>query len=425
MFLDEARLAARIRHPNVVQTLDVVALDGELFLVMDYVQGESLARLLRAAAGKKEPIPSGVVSAILCGALHGLHAAHEATSDHGEPLGIVHRDFTPQNVLVGAEGIPRVLDFGVAKAAGRIQTTREGQLKGKIAYMAPEQLRSGAVDRRTDVFAAGIVLWEALTLRRLFTGDSEGAVLAAVCEKLIEAPSAYVAGLPMGFDQVALRALDRDSSKRFESARQMALALEACGPIASPTRVAEWVEGLAGEMLVQRAKSVAHIESDSNSGQFTPPALPDEATRAEHPQASQISTISVSSTGAHARTSARRRPGWVYPALGLGAAVIALAVFGALGSRSSPPPAESGASGVAQPSPSVPAALTSAPGASTDAPEASASPSASSAPSAAVTPRPVTRRVVPAQPGGGPSQPCVIKSYIDESGIQHFVKECK
>src|ERR1700729_765840 len=145
MFLDEARLAARIRHPNVVQTLDVVATEGELFVVMDYVQGESLSRLLRASR-TVGPIPVRVASAILCGALHGLHAAHEATDEHGVPLGLVHRDMSPQNVLVDVDGSARVLDFGVAKAAGRTQTTGRGKIKGKLRYMAPEQIQ-GSVTR--------------------------------------------------------------------------------------------------------------------------------------------------------------------------------------------------------------------------------------------------------------------------------------
>src|SRR5262245_51026591 len=119
MFLDEARLAARIRHPNVVPTLDVVATSGELFLVMEYVPGESLSRLARAARDRMERMPPRIVSAIMSGVLHGLHAAHEAKSERGEPLGIVHRDVSPQNVLVGTDGVARVLDFGVAKAAGR------------------------------------------------------------------------------------------------------------------------------------------------------------------------------------------------------------------------------------------------------------------------------------------------------------------
>ncbi|MGH7280352.1 MAG: serine/threonine-protein kinase, partial [Polyangiaceae bacterium] len=179
MFLDEARLAARIRHPNVVPTLDVVATQGELFLVIDYVQGESLSKLVRGARGRGQRVPPRIVATILSGSLHGLHAAHEARNERGEPLNIVHRDISPQNILVGTDGVARVLDFGVAKAAGRIQTTREGQLKGKLAYMAPEQL-SGDVSRKTDVYAAAVVLWEALTGRRLFTGENEAAILGKV-----------------------------------------------------------------------------------------------------------------------------------------------------------------------------------------------------------------------------------------------------
>jgi serine/threonine-protein kinase len=137
MFLDEARLAARVRHPNVVSTLDVVALEGELFLVMEYIQGESLRQLGRSASEASTRIPPPIAATILVGVLHGLHAAHDAVNERGEPLGIVHRDVSPQNILVGIDGVPRVFDFGVAKAAGRLQSTHEGQLKGKLAYMSP------------------------------------------------------------------------------------------------------------------------------------------------------------------------------------------------------------------------------------------------------------------------------------------------
>jgi eukaryotic-like serine/threonine-protein kinase len=439
MFLDEARLAARIRHPNVVQTLDVVALEGELFLVMDYVQGESFARLLRASTKKKEPPPIAVVSGILCGVLHGLHAAHEATNEQGEPLDIVHRDVSPQNVLLGADGIPRLLDFGVAKAVGGIHTTREGQIKGKLAYMAPEQLRSGTVDRRSDVFAAGIVLWEALTLRRLFRGESEGAVITSVLEQVIEPPSALVPGVPAGLDAVVMRALDRDRAGRFESARQMALALEAIVPIASPTRVADWVEGLAGEVLAQRAQSVLRIESDSNSQPMPRlPGLPDAerspatdtapaatpgptaaGTKVHGLDASQVSSISVSSSGTHKRVGPGPRHRGTYLALGVGAMVIAAVAFGALRSRSSTP-AESVTQSVAQPPPSAAAVAPPAPTEPPAAPAASSSPG----PSAVVTPRPVRPRVAPpTSPAAG--KPCPIRSYVDADGIMHFVKDCK
>ena len=148
MFVDEARLAARIRHPNVVPTLDVVATEGELFLVMDYVPGESLSRLLRASRASGL-VPPRIASAIFCGALHGLHAAHEATDERGTPLGIVHRDVSPQNILIGSDGVPRVLDFGVAMAAGRAQATGPGRSKASSGTSPPSRWRARSRGRAT------------------------------------------------------------------------------------------------------------------------------------------------------------------------------------------------------------------------------------------------------------------------------------
>jgi serine/threonine-protein kinase len=259
MFVDEARLAARIRHPNVVPTLDVVATDGELFLIMDYVQGESLSRLLRASH-TKGPIPIAVTSAIFCGALHGLHAAHEATDEQGNPLGLVHRDVSPQNILVGAEGIARVLDFGVAKAAGRIQTTGRGRIKGKLAYLAPEQIE-GTVTRQTDLFSTAVALWEVLTGKRLFQGQEPPEVIRQILACDIDPPSKYAPDLPPGVDAVVMRALERDPQNRYATAREMAMALEGCLGLASPTQVGAWVELVAHDALARRAAIVAEIES--------------------------------------------------------------------------------------------------------------------------------------------------------------------
>ena len=176
MFVDEARLVSRIRHVNVVPTLDVVATDGQLYLVMEYVQGESLARLMRAAWERYDQVPVPIALAILSHVLHGLHAAHEATSESGEPLEVVHRDVSPQNILVGTDGIARVLDFGIARAAQRIESTEESVLKGKIAYMAPEQFGDGEVTRRADLYSAGVVLWEMLAGQRLFDKSDEARI---------------------------------------------------------------------------------------------------------------------------------------------------------------------------------------------------------------------------------------------------------
>ncbi|MCU0659012.1 MAG: serine/threonine protein kinase [Polyangiaceae bacterium] len=263
MFLDEARLAARIQHPNVVQTLDVVSLEGELFIVMEYVKGEALARLSRAARKSGELVPPRVAATILSGLLHGLHAAHEACDEHGRPLGIVHRDVSPQNVLVGTDGVARVLDFGVAKAAGRLSNTREGQLKGKFAYMAPEQIRGGEVDRRTDIYAAAIILWEVLTGRRMISGENEAIVLSRALEGQRTKPSELNANLSKALDVVTMRGLEMDPARRYSTAREMATALERAVGLASQREVSEWVERVAGDVLAERAGRIKEIESRS------------------------------------------------------------------------------------------------------------------------------------------------------------------
>ena len=260
MFLDEARLAARIHHSNVVDTLDVVTVGNELILVMEYIHGESLAMLLRAVRREGTLVPPPIVAAIISGVLHGLHAAHEATSEQGTPLGIVHRDMSPQNVIVGADGIARVLDFGVAKALTRSQTTRDGQLKGKLAYMAPEQLRRGVVDRRTDVYAASVVLWEALTTERMHDADDEAGLVMAILEPKIEPPSARVAGVSPELDAVVMRGLDPSLERRFPAALAMADALEKAIAPARPREVAEWVAQIARAPLATRAQRLAAIE---------------------------------------------------------------------------------------------------------------------------------------------------------------------
>ncbi len=263
MFLDEARLAARIQHPNVVPILDVVTLGTELFLVMEYVKGESLVALLRetATAGATVPIP--VVATIAMGLLAGLHAAHEATDEAGRSLGIVHRDVSPQNLLVGIDGVARVLDFGIAKASVRLQTTREGQLKGKLAYMAPEQV-SGQVTRRTDIYAAGIVLWEALACRRMFRGETEAHILQQVMAADFRPPSLFNPEVPPELDRVVLRALSKDPEARYATARDMAADLDRVLRPASAMTVADWVEKRAGEALASRSQLVTNLETTAS-----------------------------------------------------------------------------------------------------------------------------------------------------------------
>jgi eukaryotic-like serine/threonine-protein kinase len=297
MFLDEARLAARIHHPNVIQTLDVESSEGELFVVLDYVHGDSLSRLLQEARRVSAPATPAIIGTILFGGLEGLHAAHEARDAKGDPLELVHRDVSPHNFLVGTDGIARVLDFGVAKARGRAQTTRGGQLKGKLAYMAPEQLR-GKVTRRTDVFAASVVLWEALTGRRLFEGDDEGDVINNILHEAIPSPRQYAPLVTPELEGVVMRGLERDPARRFATAREMAIALESQVTLATPIEVGAFVERIGGATLAQRAARVGAIETECSD------ALDPEHEGATRAEVGPVRPPAMSVAGATSATAA-------------------------------------------------------------------------------------------------------------------------
>lgn len=251
MFLDEAHLAARVRHPNVVTTYEFLRTDEGLGIIMDLVVGASLVQLLRASDVEDARPPVAVCAAILVAALEGLHAAHEATDDAGRPLNLVHRDVSPHNILVGGDGVPRVIDFGVAKAAGRLQTTDVGVIKGKFAYMAPEQIQGAAVDRKTDVYAAGIVLWETLTGRKLFSASSneELLLLRSSGKAEVPRPSSIDKAIPRALDGIALRAMAPDPGGRYATARAMAEALRAEVALADASTIAAWLRSRVGAKL--------------------------------------------------------------------------------------------------------------------------------------------------------------------------------
>ncbi len=262
MFVDEARLAARIVHPTVVQTFDVVEDGDELFIVMEYIHGLPLSRLM-ATAAKVGGVPVPVAASVMAGVLQGLHAAHEATDENGVPLQIVHRDVSPQNVLVGMDGVARLIDFGVAKAVSQIHTTREGQLKGKLAYMAPEQIRHGKVDRQTDVFSAAVVLWQLLTGRKLFKSSNEGELIYQLLEAPIPPPSELRADVSKKLDAVVLRGLSRDREQRYKTAQQMLLDLESEAPMVTQRAVAEWASSVSEEDLSARTNLISRVSRTS------------------------------------------------------------------------------------------------------------------------------------------------------------------
>jgi serine/threonine-protein kinase len=261
MFLDEARLAASIHHPNVVPIQEVGEGAGGYYLVMDYVEGDTFATLLSRAAMEGKEVPRDISLRVVVDMLAGLHAAHELRDDHGSLVGLVHRDVSPQNILVGTDGVTRITDFGVARAASRLSATRAGQLKGKLAYMAPEQAHGEeAVDRRADVFSAGVVLWEAMALRRLFKASNEAATLSRVLNDEIVSPREFSEDVPESVAQVCLKALDRDLERRYVSCAEFADALEkaaaAANCLATGREVAAYVNEVVGESLESHRQAI-------------------------------------------------------------------------------------------------------------------------------------------------------------------------
>jgi serine/threonine protein kinase len=316
LFVHEARLVARIQHPNVVATLDVVADAGELILVMDYVPGETLSRLMQAVATRSERVPERVALAIVRDALSGLHAAHEARDRRSEPLDIVHRDISPQNLIVGSDGVTRVLDFGIAKAATSVEVTREGLVRGKAAYMAPEQLTGAPVTRRADIFAIGVVLWEILVGERLFPGGTRPE-LASGGDGRVASPRARGAPIEPALDAIVMRALAPRAEERFDTAQQMLEQLSPSFDVASREEVAHWVADSAGEDLKKRAALVARIESLDLSLPPPPLALGEPPAPAEpSPLAVDVASSPALIEAAGAQASSRfRRAAWAAAAL--------------------------------------------------------------------------------------------------------------
>ncbi|XXF76811.1 serine/threonine-protein kinase [Myxococcaceae bacterium GXIMD 01537] len=226
MFLDEARIAALLNHPNIAQIYDLGDVDGVYFIAMEYVHGESVGPVNTRANERARGLPVALKCRIIADAAAALDAAHHARSPSGRKLSLIHRDVSPQNVLVGFNGSVKLIDFGVAKAAGKISTTVAGTIKGKHAYMSPEQARGEELDCRSDVFGLGTVLHELLTSGRLFKRESELATLQAVAGAKIPKPSELVSSVPRALDAIVLKALARKREDRFATAGDFQLALE-------------------------------------------------------------------------------------------------------------------------------------------------------------------------------------------------------
>jgi eukaryotic-like serine/threonine-protein kinase len=426
MFVDEARLASRIRHPNVVPTLDVVEERGEILIIMEYVQGESLGRLL-GATHREGGVPLPIASRILCDVLQGLHAAHEARNEQGKPLSIVHRDVSPQNVLVGEDGIARVVDFGIAKASDHGHATKSGEVKGKLAYLAPEQLDNDGVDRRTDVFATGIMLWEAITGRRLRPETEMPRLVRAILDNHVPVPSSIAPGVPELLDAVVTRSLRREQRERFALASEMADALAQAVPPASHTRVGEWMRELVADRLAERRAYLAEIETTPSVSSREPATAPPIA-----PPAETAATTEVVTSLEIAPSRGRRLWAWMVPV-----AILAIAVSYGLGSSRSAAPVSTSSSASASTTPdapAAPAAATSAYGAQPSSVATAGQPELS--PSASASPLPMshrgTRRATP-PPDHAPSATqltphaapdCRIPYVIDRDGVRIARPEC-
>ncbi len=439
MFMDEARLVARIRHPNVVPILDVVAEQDELFLVMEYVHGGSLARLVDDGqeGSKTAQVPPPIAAAIFADVLHGLHAAHEAKSVDGEPLCIVHRDVTPHNVLVGIDGSSRIADFGIAKATRRDQTTQAGVLKGKLCYVAPEQLQGQSVSPATDVYAAAVSLWEALTGRMLFEAEHEAQIMQKILTGVTRAPSALVQGVPPELDEVVMRGLEMKPSKRFASAREMALALEKSLAFPSSLDIGAWVSGRAQDMLAARVQQIESIERMPPLAELSPAAI--EPVRAPPaaaeppPEHITVATMThvMSPPGEDVQTTVpmrRTRAPWVVAiallaVLSLGGGTLLVRWrFGAQGRAAAPEPHASTATpaSTAMPPPSPPTELAPI---EEHAPPPTTNPEpVPSAPKHHSHPHPAA--AVDAGVKSAPADMCNPPYTRDESGAKIYKREC-
>jgi serine/threonine-protein kinase len=319
----EAWLGSRVRHPNVVSVLDLVEEGGTLYLVMEFVVGETLAWL-----NGKQNMPLAVVVAVLSDVLQGLHAAHTAPGDNGRALGIVHRDVSPQNILVGADGITRILDFGVAKCSGTeerlSEPTEVGFIKGKLGYIAPEQLLSEPLDARTDVFAAGVVLWEALTGRRLFKGLNPVQALMRLGDQSIPPPSAYNRDVTPKLDAVLARALASNPQARLQSAEEFAEQLRIATERAPAWRVARHVEKTAPASLTRQRYLLRCIQAPRRAPPSRPPTIDQSAARG-------ASTWSVATNLLAPRRPRRQRLFWhedrLNTTLGIGGLLLAGVVY--------------------------------------------------------------------------------------------------
>jgi serine/threonine-protein kinase len=420
MFLDEARLAARIRHPNVVGTIDVQEDEPGVFLVMEYVEGPTLTQLQRALKKAGQKLPLDIALRIFLDTLAGLHAAHELTGADGMPLHLVHRDVSPQNILVSVDGIARITDFGVARAEARLQSTHGGQLKGKLGYMAPEQLRREMVDRRADIYAAGVLFWELLTGAKLIDGENEAQILVKNMAGDHPPPRSVNPALPEPLSAACMRALHVLREERYATAADFAEAIDEAASIsrvtvASPRAVAALVKRLGAHVCPDDLLGGSAARADAVRSIVGTPAP-------SSPTAAPARTAVTTALGEPARPSATLSSGMIVPpgaprtgkvltGVLAGVGLLALGVAAAWSlrgrphspERSAPAAIEAAAPPEPSPIPTAAAALPAAPPPSMTATTPPPPPVTIAAPTASAVPPPVAPRPWPRKGGGGGS----------------------
>lgn len=311
MFLDEAALASRVRHPNAVEIMDLGEDAGILYLVMEWIDGEPLSIVMKHAL-QKGGMPIKIAVRIVMQACAGLHAAHELKDDSGKPVGLVHRDVSPQNILVTYTGVVKVVDFGVAKATGRVSAeTSAGQIKGKAAYMSPEQATGGEIDRRTDLFAMGILLYMMTTGKHPFRRENSAQTLTAICsDDPIKPPSAVVAGYPRELEKIVLKTLSKRPADRFQTGNALQKALDnlpSTWRAGTDDEVAEFMKSLLSERMLKRQALIQKALRDASRREeirLSPDDItevPDESSLGSLTPLSGVSQLSI--YGPHSRVS--------------------------------------------------------------------------------------------------------------------------
>jgi serine/threonine-protein kinase len=331
MFVDEALILAGIRHPNVVQVHELVQESDGLFLVMEYLEGESVGTLSRRLVAKSEKLEPALAAFIVAEASAGLHAAHELTDEDGYPRDLVHRDVSPQNVFVTYTGQTKVLDFGIAKAANRSTQTEAGQVKGKFGYMSPEQCLGKPLDRRSDVFSLGVLLWETTTGRRLFKRASDLLIFKAICEDPIPRPSEVSAGYPAELERVCMKALSRRREDRYPTAlemrRDLLQAARALGLSELPEEeLSAAMKRLFSDRIGEKQEMLRRVKSGS---------VPTELPAAEADPGIELPSVAEDPSAIHTASDVRtlksspsHRSRWVLFALGLAGVSSAAVWFG-------------------------------------------------------------------------------------------------